>query len=83
MGGDGGDAAAHLREEVFGGFPKSSAAGRTAHEAEVQNGVNSLPVTLTPEPGVEVSAVFRIKTGVKEAVPAAVVLLHPDGKARR
>ena len=72
---------AHLREEVFGGFPKSSAAGRTAHEAEVQNGVNSLPVTLTPEPGVEVSAVFRIKTGVKEAVPAAVVLLHPDGKA--
>ncbi len=71
---------AHLRTEVFGGFPKAPPVGGKLGDIDEKDGVRTAPLQLEPEPGMPLSVLLRWKPGSKGKLPACL-LLHLDGKA--
>jgi len=71
---------AHLRDEVFGGFPNAPRPDPQAGAGEEKDGVKTVAVTLPSESGLSLSFLVRSTSGVKAKAPACL-LLHLDGKA--
>jgi dienelactone hydrolase len=72
---------AHLRDEVFGGFPKAPAAEAKQGDPDDKDGVRTVPLTLETEPGAPLNSLLLGKPSPLSRQRAAWVLLHLDGKA--
>jgi dienelactone hydrolase len=69
-----------LRKQVFGDLPTSPKPEAKAGTLEKDGDVTTLPLVLTPEPGLPLPVLHRYKSGLKGKLPACA-LLHLDGKA--
>ncbi len=70
---------AHLRDAVFGGFPKAPNTEAKLGDTVMREGVCTAPLAWETEEGLTLASLVRWVPG-KGKVPACV-LLHPDGKA--
>jgi dienelactone hydrolase len=67
-----------LRKEVFGDFPKAPRPAATLGKVISYGEVQTTPWVLTPEPGMPLPALLRVRPGAGKT--PACVLLHLDGK---
>lgn len=63
-----------LRKTVFGDFPKLARPVARFGKLEEADGVRTTPFSLEPEPGLELAALLRFKTGNKGKVPVCLLL---------
>jgi dienelactone hydrolase len=72
---------AQLRKDVFGEFPKRPAPNGKLGEVTVEGQVNTVPLTLPTEKGLQLAALVRYERGNATGKVPAALLLHLDGKA--
>ncbi len=70
-----------LRKQVFGDFPPAPKSAAKTGELEKSGDVATLPLTLTPEPGLPLPVRMRWKDEPSNRTYPVCVLLHLDGKA--
>jgi dienelactone hydrolase len=70
-----------LRKQVFGDFPPAPKPDAKKGELQKAGDVVTVPLVLTPEPGMPMAVLHRYKDGADNAKIPACVLLHLEGKA--